>query len=230
LVSRKGAESQNSSGQNQRKNAKEKRVARRGRSYGCFGRFGSFRASATDYNLAMPIRRLWTIGCFGLIIAVGAVLFVSAQNVSLVDMYQVAESDGHRQLEYKILGFIPYERQVDSPEVNVTEDFWREYKRTGVKLPTKLESALRDAKPIRITGRGNRAYAVNASVTGDHAKLASELSLQFGNRPTDRRSWQYSKIDPATSRYVSIYLFLSRKGSPNGGDESHLHVQFSVPK
>ncbi len=44
-------------------------------------------------------------------VLVAGVLLALANGGAIVNLYQISEWDGGRQLEYKILGFIPYEKQ-----------------------------------------------------------------------------------------------------------------------
>lgn len=188
----------------------------------------------TSEMVASKINRKvkWVIlSTIGLMI-VGCFLALSASG-RLVDMYQVAESDGHRQLEYKILGFIPYEKQVESPETQVTADYWREMDKSGIVIGPEIDRKARGNQVLRIVRPHETQYWLRKDVKGDHAALVAKYSAQVPSPDPYSSTWTYHTPHSPTSTKkpsLKILIDLRSKGAKPKDDVSDLGIGITVPR
>lgn len=165
-------------------------------------------------------------------VLVAGVLLALANGGAIVNLYQISEWDGGRQLEYKILGFIPYEKQELSPETQVSADYWHEMDKSGIKIGPEIDRKNSQGLIARIVRPHETEYWLRQSVKGDHAALVAKYSSQLSSPSPYSTTWTYHTPTMTSKGKSAIKLLidLRSKGTKPKDQVSDFGIGITVPR
>lgn len=179
----------------------------------------------------MRAKKLLAIGflsLFAIFLATTAYMGVTHR---LVHEYQVVESEGYRQREYKIFGVIPYEKREEAKDVHVASDFWQAVNKSGLVLGPEIEKEREGMMIIRtIPEKSKPGYYLRTTIKGDYSKLVAFYCAQTkSGAPFSAKTLSINSPVKSTGTEVNILLDLRRRGAKPGDDEIDFGLGVPMP-
>jgi hypothetical protein len=179
----------------------------------------------------MHAKKLLAIGCLSLFTIFIVTTAYMGITHSLVHQYQVVESDGYRQREYKIFGVIPYEKREVAQDVRVAGDFWQAVTKSGLVVGPEVDRKREDMMIIRtIPEKSKPGYYLRTTIKGDYGKLVAFYGGQVtGASASSGKTLSLAGSVKSTGTMVSILLDLRSRGAKPGEDEIDFGVGVPMP-
>lgn len=178
----------------------------------------------------MRLKRILAISGLIVLASFMGITLYFANAKTLVREYQVAEMEGRRQREYKIYGFIPYEKQESAPDLHVNADYWKALKRAGLAVGPEVDPKRKDLEIVRMRrDNGDVQYSLHTTLKGDFRSLVSFYGAQLRKPgPVVKGSFDHHGAS-LTGTNVDVMMYLHRKGAKPGEDEIQFWLEVPGP-
>ena len=146
-----------------------------------------------------------------------------------LEMY--SESDGRRQRDWKYFGFIPYSSTEVDKSLRVTEDFWKELGKSGLKVDPGFRSAKQSTitRSFYVPREGSTSkgmYYCRATIDADFAATEAFYFAQLTGTPGRSAPKESFKMGTLKNgREVMIHVRAVGMGSKAGTDRIEVAVQ-----